>query len=625
MFLSFSEEQMENLTPVVIIMVISFLVVQTETRILTVKTDINRRYYNIYSHLDYIKKMECVFIENIGSENISDIFSLTIQYIQETMDIPMIVLTPKSHDVEISHSSGCVHLVFLNHNITLSENTENNGSNYDYWDPRSKYIFIVSNAKKLSEDDIFTIFEWLWQTHKIIRVRMLTIYEDYSTKFYNTEMKIWKYDPFKKELNNVHSVSFNRGNHNLNGQPIRVSMFIHYPTSYFPNSLKGNITSLTNANDFHLGKFLGVDGQMLFNIATFLNFTPKILRYTREMSFGFLLKNGTYTGALGQIVFKHADIAFNSRFIKQYNTTKIEYTRIILNDQVCIIVPKANLIPRWRRMLLSFNTQLWMILLCTCFLIVIFWHILRKINKYKRAEWFIICETFQMLLLSGILHPPKKLSERCFYASCLIFFLVITNAFQSFLVTNITYPNYEPDINTLEELDNSNLPIWSRSQDNADIFRDLDIPVMERLLKKFSVFNGTGNQLLKHVSNIKDAAAIVRATSSPYTESTYVAEDGSQLIHTVDECPASYQLSYIVPKGSPYLPVFNMFILRMNEGGFTDKWHKDGIRVRSLKGEKHGEREALKVFTIEDLQLSFYIYVSGVFASTVVFIAELLI
>ncbi|KAJ9586649.1 hypothetical protein L9F63_019751 [Diploptera punctata] len=368
-----------------------------------------------------------------------------------------------------------------------------------------------------------------------------------------------------------------------------------------------------------MGLYKGVDSQILFNMAKFFNFTPNIIKI-KGISYGFYLQNGTYTGVLRDIATKKADIGFNSRFIKQYGN-EIEFSNTVMNDEACIIVPKSKLVPRWRRILLSFNLQFWIILLTTYIVIVTFWYYLRRFNNYKNSKWFVICGVLKMFLLSGISHPPNILSERFLFASILMFCIVITNGFQSFLVTNVTSPNYESDINTLEELDEANLPIWSRSPDNRDIFKDIDTPVMQRLYKKFAIFNGTN--LMKHAYDLRDAAIIVRKTSSLYIEAFYVAKDGSQLLHTVKECPASYQLAYIVPSGSPYLFMINTFILKMNEAGLTYKWHEDAMHIHSLlMAKKFVNQEALRAFSLTDLQLSFYIYMCGTIISILTYILE---
>lgn len=570
--------------------------------------------------------------------NSVDIPTKIIHCIHEELHTPMTTWklgTNSCRTNSMDIPSGDALLMILHYELFITTLTIQIEACIQHWSPRTQFMFIILYTRTLEKKDILTIFEMMWQQYNILHVVILPIKinsNDIIITMSDIKADIWTYDPFTLHPKNEDLSNSKRLNlQNLNGLPLRVSLFGHYPTSYLlQESNSETKVSLFSTNDSqHLNwhSYQGVDGQMFSTMAHYMNFTPKITAPSNGEAYGFPLPNGTFTGALGDVIYKHVDISFNSRFIKHYNTADIEFSNPILSDKMCIIVPKAKPVPRWKRMLSSFNSQLWLILFCTFAIVASFKFILRRCHDPKQIQWSVIFETFQVFLLTGIHNPPNVTSERCFYASCLIFCLVVMNAFQGLLVTNITYPIYEADINTLAELDHSNLPIWSRSPENEDVFKDAGTPVMERLLQKFDVFNGSADELLNHVTNLTDAAVIVRETSSTYTESIYVAQDGSQLIHTVQECPAYYHLAYIVPRGSPYLPLVNIFILRMNEAGLTFKWHSDGTDVKSLlsyRKQKYGSQEALRVFSLADLQLAFYIFVAGLIISILVFVLEVI-
>jgi hypothetical protein len=498
-----------------------------------------------------------------------------------------------------------------------------------HWNSRTRFMFIILHTRTLQKNDILPIFEKMWKEYNILYAVIMPVTR--NAMIINVT-NMWTYNPFTSDLYSTNVINSRRITlRTLNGQPLKVSLFGHYPTFYLlqDSNIKKKEPQLRIDDGQNLTSYLGVDGRMFAAMVHFMNFTPQIINPPRREAYGFPLPNGNFTGALGDVIYKRADISLNSRFVKYYNSTDIEFSNSVLSDKMCIIVPKARPIPRWRRILLSFNSELWLILFCTFMLAASFQLILRWCHKPNEFHWYFIFETFQVFLLSGIHRPPKAIPQRCFYACCLMFCLVVMNAFQGLLVTNITYPNYLSDIHTLAELDRSNLPIWTHSPEHKDVFKDMGTPVMERLLRKFEVFNGSGSDLLNHVANVTDAAVIIRETSSLYTESIYVAQDGRQLIHTVEECPAYYHLAYIVPTGSPYLPLINTLILRMNEAGLTFKWHSDGIDARSLLGscrnKKCARKEGLRVFSLTDLQLAFYIFVTGLTLSTAVFVIEVII
>jgi hypothetical protein len=596
---------------------------------------------NDNSYFNYFIDARCVSLITVGIQlNALDIPTHATQHIQQQLHIPMRVWTLEMKSCRASSMTlppEDAMLIIMHYDTFMETLTLQTQACTQHWNPRTQFMFIILYTGTLQQNDILTIFQKMWEQYNMLQVVILSIKINVNGTIINvSEIKadIWTYNPFTSHLYNenmFNPTGFNL--QNMNGLPLRVSIFGHYPTFYLlqesNQKIKKPLLSITDSQKLNWKSYHGVDGRMFATMTHFMNFTPKIINSSHGETYGFPLPNGTFTGALGDVIYKRAHISFNSRFIKHYNTTDIEFSNSILSDKMCIIVPKAKPVPRWRRMLLSFNLELWLILICIFIIVASFQFILRRCHNSNKLQWFVIFETFQVFLLTGIHHPPRIISERCFYASCLIFCLVVMNAFQGLLVTNITYPNYQADIHTLAELDHSNLPVWTHSPENEDIFKDMGTPVMERLLQKFYVFNGSDDELLNHVTNLMDAAVIIRETSSTYTESMYVAQDGSKLIHTVEECPAHYHLAYIVPRGSPYLPLINIFILRMNEAGLTLKWHSDGTDVNSLlssyRNQKSVSQEGLRVFSLTDLQFAFYVFVTGLIFSILVFVLEAII
>ena len=582
------------------------------------------------SYFSFFADTKCMSLITTGTQlNDQDIPTHAIQCIQQELHIPTRVWKLQTNSCAanpMTLPSGDAVVMIMKYDLFMSTLTMQLEVCIRHWNPRTQFMFILLHTETLQNNSILTIYEKLWQQYNILHAVILPIKVNEMNK---NVSNTWTYNPFNSHLYNENMMSSTIINlQNLNGLPLKVSLFGHYPTFYLlqDGNIKKSKPLLSITDGQNLKLYCGVDGRMFVTMVHSMNFTPQIINPPLQEAYGFPLPNGNFTGALGDVIYRRADISFNSRFVKYYNSTDIEFSNSVLSDKMCIIVPKARLIPHWRRMLLSFNSELWLILFGTFMTVASFQFILRWCHKSKKLHWYVIFETLQVFLLNGIHRPPKAISERCFYASCLIFCLVVMNAFQGLLVTNITYPNYLSDIHTLAELDRSNLPIWTHSPENKDVFKDMGTPVMERLLHKFEVFNGSGQDLLNHVANLTDAAVIIRKTSSLYTESIYVAQDGTQLIHTVEECPAHYHLAYIVPMGSPYLPFINNVILRMNEAGLTFKWHSDGIDVRNLLGSCHNHKcarkEAPRVFSLTDLQLAFYIFATGLILSTAVFVLE---
>jgi hypothetical protein len=239
---------------------------------------------------------------------------------------------------------------------------------------------------------------------------------------------------------------------------------------------------------------------------------------------------------------------------------------------------------------------------------------------------------------------PIVSSQRIFLGSCLIFGLVLTSAMKGMLVTGMTKPYYYPDINTLDELYASGLTIYTDSPSLIDTF---GTPHINRTFRRFDI-NPTMGGLSRRVQTVvgtvdfwgviateKNVAAMARKSDYQYGVplTKYQASDGSPLLHVVRECPRHYLLGYLMPRGSPYLPYINDGIARLVEAGIVEHWKEitpsnagthDRFNFSYLREIAAINKENSKAFSLEDLQLAFYILAVGLSGSVTIFCFEIL-
>jgi hypothetical protein len=188
------------------------------------------------------------------------------------------------------------------------------------------------------------------------------------------------------------------------------------------------------------------------------------------------------------------------------------------------------------------------------------------------------------------------------------------------IVWDFSTTMFYADINTLQELDESELPIamgfWNFIKADSDLIRSLE------------------NKSIRKSHDSVDFVAYQRNLSSCesklYTEflmkMKYVDHDGLPLLHIVNECLSTFLLTNIVPKGSAFLTVFDNVITKIVESGLTIKWNND--IVDSLTIEKminlNRNRTSLKSFSIYVVQSAFYIIVLGYISSFLLFLCEVL-
>jgi hypothetical protein len=78
--------------------------------------------------------------------------------------------------------------------------------------------------------------------------------------------------------------------------------------------------------------------------------------------FGFKNPNGTFTGALNSLLKRECDITFVTFFIKDYETRSIEFSASLYSDDLCLVVKKADRIPKFILPLITFDDSLWIAL-----------------------------------------------------------------------------------------------------------------------------------------------------------------------------------------------------------------------------------------------------------------------
>lgn len=250
--------------------------------------------------------------------------------------------------------------------------------------------------------------------------------------------------------------------------------------------------------------------------------------------FGFKLKNGTLTGALGNLQKRKVDVALTAFFIKDYETRAAEFTFPLYSDELCVVVLKSPRIPPELLPLIIFDDLLWLSLFIVGIFIYTFWCLLRWFNNIikrpsnpaKRVKFNIenyhlstylarqssLCQYAQIfvdLLMLMVQAPmrrfPKMQSERVFICSICLLSIVIVSMYQSGMATVFFKPFYFKDINTLEGLDKSGIEIQVKYLGYmSDVFPNDSSSVYHHMKKKMKFTETT-----KSVSYFKDPFSLL--------------------------------------------------------------------------------------------------------------------
>lgn len=314
----------------------------------------------------------------------------------------------------------------------------------------------------------------------------------------------------------------------------------------------------------------------------------------------------------------------------------MDFTVAVYDDELCIYVPKASRIPQSILPIFAVGYDIWLGFVLTAFACALIWLTLRVINLKLRIVSLgnqhilgqalgIMVDTWVVWVRLNLSHLPASYAERMFIGTLCLVSVIFGAIFESSLATVYIHPLYYKDINTMQELDESGLKVVYKYSSMADdLFFSETSPLFASLNSKLTWNRDLRADVIDEVARFRNKAGVSRYTSLILESSHFT------LLHkiwVVPECPKYYTISYVMPRDSPWEDAVNALLLRFLNAGLIVKWIQDekswvDIKMRSNILEADAESELVRVLTIGDLQLAFYVVIGGNLLAFLGFLAE---
>lgn len=393
---------------------------------------------------------------------------------------------------------------------------------------------------------------------------------------------------------------------NLYGYVFKISMF------------ERALTAVKTGNGQNM-KYIGTDGMVIDTIIHEMNVTPRYIFPRDGQEFGNVYDNRTLTGTLKDVKEKECHLAGNSRFITDYKIKDIEYTSFLYEEKMCVVIPKHSEKPKASIVYSILKPSTWLLILISlilCLFIIYLKGLFESISLF-----IILLELVSFIgLFIGTVVKIRCLKKRYYFIIFFIFFSqIMSNIIQTLYIKSYSTVNYIKDIDTLQELEKSNLKILS------DLLSNFDPNITLKKLMINPAFKNNESTLdwfssLKYICRNKNFASIGRKSEIDYAKyKVFLAKDGTRCLHTVKEHILTYSLAYIVPSDSPFLLKINRLILEMREAGLISYWLQKGY-YRSQAHEKHINYKSLK---FADLNIPLLILTVGYTLAFSMFICEI--
>ncbi|XP_060658327.1 uncharacterized protein LOC132792840 [Drosophila nasuta] len=492
-----------------------------------------------------------------------------------------------------------------------------------------KYLFVWPEA---NEQQLRQLFAGCWQK-KLLFALAITAPQD-----------IYDFNPFGVtglELSKSTSARYVDKLKNLRGYELRYSMFSQ-PLRALP------------LQPVETRGYIAIDGFTARLLAAKMNATARYVIPPDGETYGRCLPNGSFTGAVADLMEGVTDISLNIRFVLDCIWPRVEHTYPYRRTTILLVVPAAKMQPEYRIFVTAFSNLVWHLLWINFFIafgiFMLFQWFIRWISGEVGDRWPEILDMlFKTHLGQPVEHFSGKSSLRAFLMSWVMFSYVLTTIYFGKLESSFVQPSYEQQLDSLEDLPEMHYKVHGVTTVFEAINSSLSPRQYQMLTARQRIhpLNDTYHFYEVPVSKRSKRAAFVMRDdrAKEFLALTYNPETGRSAYHIVKQYLRSMPSTYIMPIGSPFLYKFQMLLSAFFEHGFFDYWTELDVlhRTRSTQsdeffedlgddsdlpteevnvGEAQERRKKRVVLTMDILQGAFYLWIIGIVLSLMGFLIE---
>ncbi|XP_053691083.1 uncharacterized protein LOC128739612 [Sabethes cyaneus] len=371
----------------------------------------------------------------------------------------------------------------------------------------------------------------------------------------------------------------------LNGLFVRLAIF-----NYSPYTLWNVIQPNQISNVLHDGKpVLYVDGT---ESRIFLEFCAKFncsleISLDEAGEWGEIFDNRTGNGIIGAVVERRADIGVGALYSWFHENQFLTLSKPISRTGVTCITPKPKLLSSWMTPILPFSINLWIAVITTfavVSLVSVFTEYIVQNLLLKLNRPVDLCESFMVIgcifILQTVLlriNRSQFVSQMILMGSLLFVGLMVGNTYSGGLSSIMTIPRYEPPINTVQDLADSNLH-WASTHD-AWIFSILMAtqPTVIKLLHNFE----THPKEFLHSRALQQelAFSIERLPYGHFAIGEYIDEKSSYEYHYMIEDIYWENCVAMSTKTWPMMQHLDELILVIFQSGIQRYWEQQVVSI----------------------------------------------
>ncbi|KAK9877413.1 hypothetical protein WA026_018526 [Henosepilachna vigintioctopunctata] len=292
-------------------------------------------------------------------------------------------------------------------------------------------------------------------------------------------------------------------------------------------------------------------------------------------------------------------------FLNELNSN-LDYIAPYGVEYLVALVPQSKKIHQSFYMFLTLSPTFWA-LVCGSLISLIITAIIGRRNK--RGNQYIIFAFVKTLCNQSVsnissLHSYHILLINLWqYAS-----LLILAAYQVSLLKSLLIAKYDQQINTIQALKSSNLPIYIPIDMKTKV--EISVPLLKTQLIPLSYDDI--DDIIFEFDNKRRALILMHSTAKLVIEA-YSRHSIDSSYHIMDEVITPGFSTYFFTKNSPYVNIFDKMLLKQYQHGLESRY------TFSRRTSSYNENTKL---TLNHLQGVFFVLLFGLFLSTFIFTLE---
>lgn len=314
-------------------------------------------------------------------------------------------------------------------------------------------------------------------------------------------------------------------------------------------------------------------------LATRLNFRYEIVE-SPDGKYGAPTSAGGWNGMVGMVARGEADMGVGPYTITAIRETVIDFSLPYMEDGGGILTKKGDSNAASVTGLSPFSLSAWLALLATVLTVSLAFYYVVRFSPYsevctqeeKESYWSVmscVMSICSSVLMQGMERHPRSMSARCLLGFWWLFSILIVSTYTATLTSVLTVDVAGDTIDAIDDLLRSPVKplvltgsLWDTTFQTANdgVFKKVaelmkDMPEVTSEQDALDHVLSGKMALLHDISNLQ-----------------YMYSQDCKRLHLAKKLFQSNGFGIIMPENAPYKDTVNNLILRLQEGGFLDKW-----------------------------------------------------